>query len=138
MIALPITAGMTRNGTNAPITSSGKSRPAVDTPTPYAANIGTAISTTIQLECTTVSSSFAAYSFSQSTGAATSRSRSRARKKLDSAVMMFDSSRIEKNPTRISPSSLPASSGPISGTPRKYTQQPVEQGVDERPEDACR
>jgi hypothetical protein len=70
---------------------------------------------------TPVSSSLAAYSFNQSTGAPTSRSRSRARKKLESAVMMFDNSRIEKNPIRIIPSSLPARNGPRSGTPRKYT-----------------
>src|SRR5688500_10859358 len=69
-----------------------------------------------------VSSSFAAYSFSQSTGPDTRRSRSFARKKLDSAVMMFDSRRIEKKPTRMRPSSLPASSGPISWTPRKYAR----------------
>ena len=78
------------------------------------------MSTTIQLECSIVSSNLAPYNFSQSTGPETSRSRSFARKKLESAVMTFDSSKIEKNPTSRRPSSLPANSGPISWTPRKY------------------
>src|SRR3569832_1414939 len=37
--------------------------------------------------------------------------------------MTFDSKRIEKNETRIRPSSFPASRGPISGTPRKYARR---------------
>jgi len=43
-----------------------------------------------------------------------------ARKKLDSAVMTFDSTRIEMKESSTRPSSLPASSGPRSSTPRKY------------------
>src|SRR5204863_1387975 len=99
--ALPITVGTMRNGRNVASTISGNNGPPAYT-TPYAANIGIAISTTIQLEWTSVSTSLAMYSLSQSTGDDASRSRSRARKKLDSAVMMFDNIRIEKNPTRIS------------------------------------
>ncbi len=86
---------------------------------PYAVNIGIAISTTIQLEKIVVSDSLAAYTRSQSTGADTSRSRSLARKNDDSAVMMLESSSSEKKLTSIRPSSLPASSSPISGTPLK-------------------
>src|SRR3954468_23132636 len=87
---------------------------------PYAVSTGVAINTTIQLECAVVSRSFAPYSRSQSTGAATSRSRSFARKKLDSAVTTFERIRIPNRLTNISPRSLAASSAPISGIPRKY------------------
>jgi hypothetical protein len=46
-------------------------------------------------------------------------SRSFARKKLESAVMTFESRRIEKKLIRIRPRSFPARSGPISCTVRK-------------------
>jgi hypothetical protein len=59
------------------------------------------------------------YSVSQSTGEDTSRSRSFARKKLDSAVMMFERSRIEPKLRRRSARSFPARSAPISSTPAK-------------------
>src|SRR6266568_1056858 len=87
---------------------------------PYAVSTGVATSTTIQLECAVVSSSFAPYNRSQSTGAATRRSRSFARKKLESAVTTFERMRIPNRLTNISPSSLAASRAPISGIPRKY------------------
>ena len=59
VIALPITAGMTRNGMKrGDDDAAGTASPPSYT-TPYAANIGIAISTTIQLECNVVSSSFA-------------------------------------------------------------------------------
>jgi hypothetical protein len=116
--AAPITLGMRRNGIITPRARNGYIGPPSKA-TPYAASIGTAHRMTIQLELTQVSNSLAPYSCAQSTGALTSMSRSRAKKKLDSAVMMFDSSRMEKKLTSIRPSSLPASSGPISGTPLK-------------------
>ena len=58
MSALPITAGTTRKGRKVAATTSGKSGPPENT-TPYAVNIGMAMRTTIQLECASVSSSFA-------------------------------------------------------------------------------
>ena len=117
--ALPTADGSTRNGTKTATASNGNAHPpryAI----PYAANIGIAINATIQLEASTVSSNFARYTRSQSTGADTNRSRSFARKKLDSAVITFESSRIEKKVTSMRPSNLPASSGPISCTLLKY------------------
>src|SRR6266550_3767943 len=87
---------------------------------PYAVSTGVATSTTIQLEWAVVSSSFAPYNRSQSTGAATSRSRSFARKKLDKAVTTFDRIRMPNKLMNISPSSFAASNAPISGMPRKY------------------
>jgi len=56
------------------------------------------------------------YSRSQSTGAETSRSRSFARKKLDSDVITFESTRMPTNVRSATPRILPASSGPTSGT----------------------
>ena len=115
---LPNAAGMMRNGTNpaiARITYHGppwKARP-------YAVSIGRASSTTIQLEWSAVSKRRLPYSESQSTGDDTSRSRSFARKKLDRAAMMFDSSRMAENDRSSRPSSRPASNGPISSTPAK-------------------
>ncbi len=116
--ALPAIDGIIRNGIITAIVNGAKSHPPWYA-TPNAANIGTAISATIQLDATIVSSSFAPYSRSQSTGPDTSRSRSFARKKLESAVITFDSNRMPKKLTSSSPISFPASSGPISCTPRK-------------------
>ena len=137
VMALPITAGITRNGRNTAAANSPNVHPPPYTQ-PYAVNTGIAMSATIQLEAIRVSSSCAPYRRSQSTGPDTSRSRSFARKKLESAVMTFESSRIEKKLTSISPSSFPESSGPISGIPRKYTSRLVQQAEDERPEERTR
>ncbi len=52
---------------------------------------------------------------SQSTSADAREIKVPCEKKLDSAVITFDNSRIEKNPARTSPSTLPAMSDPISG-----------------------
>src|SRR5437773_1492430 len=56
----------------------------------------------------------------ESSGAATSKSRSFDRKKLEGAVTTFERMRIPNRLTNIRPSSLAASSAPISGMPRKY------------------
>ena len=87
---------------------------------PYAVKIGTATSATIHDEWTVVSPSLAMYTRSQSTGADTMRSRSAARKKVERAVMMLDSSRMPRNASSSTARSLVATSVPMSGTPRKY------------------
>ena len=69
VIALPITAGMMRNGTNTAEHDERKERPAVIHRRRTRRTSARPCSTTIQLECTSVSSSFATYSLSQSTGA---------------------------------------------------------------------
>ena len=75
----------------------GKEEPsAVDDP--VALKMGSANSATIHEEWTTVSTSLAEYSRDRPIGAATSRSRSLARKNVESAVMMLESSRIEEMP----------------------------------------
>jgi hypothetical protein len=56
--ALPTTAGISRKGMKVAIATSGNDSPP-SYATPYATKIGTAIKTTIQLECTAVSSSLA-------------------------------------------------------------------------------
>src|SRR5690606_27118957 len=119
VITLPSTDGTTRNGMNRAVAYNGNSQPPSYT-MPYAANIGTAINTTIQLELISVSSSFAEYSRNQSVGAPTSTSRSFAKKNDDNAVITFDSNSKLRKAIRIRPSNLPARSGPISWTPRKY------------------
>ena len=58
VIALPTTVGISRKGRKASTAMIGKRIPP-SYATPYAANIGTAMSTTIHAECTSVSSSLA-------------------------------------------------------------------------------
>jgi hypothetical protein len=65
------------------------------------------------MESTTVSMRRAAYTFSGSTGAATTSSRSSERKNVDRDVITFESTRIIKNVTNASPSSLLASRSPM-------------------------
>ena len=114
---VPATAGRSRYGTIAASETSGNSGPPEKT-VPYAVRIGSVSSPTIHDECTIVSPSLARYSRSQPIGAATSRSRSLARKKVESAVMTLERSRIDRKASRMTLSTLPARRFPISCTSR--------------------
>ncbi len=117
MIAVPMTAGSIRKGTNAPMATSQNQGPPWYT-IPYAVKMGIASRATIHDECATVSLSFARYRRNQSTGAAISMSRSFARKNVESAVTRLESRRIDANASRMTLSIFCGRNVPISGTLR--------------------
>ncbi|OGU00796.1 MAG: hypothetical protein A2W29_01565 [Gemmatimonadetes bacterium RBG_16_66_8] len=86
----------------------------------YAASTGISTSTIIQDEWMRVSRKRAPYTRRVSTGAAAMSSRSRARKNDESAVMMFESSRMGRNASSTVASSLTASTSPSPGVRLKY------------------